>query len=280
MIIFAMPLRAEESANNWNVVLAHFHRTIRSIFNQTNPNFRCIVACNKKPVMDREYDERLEFIELPYMPVPNTWLEMARDRLWKLLAVAVRARAILEDQDNPENGIYIMPVDADDLLSRHIAEYCERHPNEHGLVSRDGYVWQSDKRYFRTYKDMHTYCGSCGIIKMYRDDLPEEFPAAPELCHDRDTAAWMNERYPIRFDHGKIVDYYAETNRPFAKLPFRSTVYVLGTGDNMSAIHQALYEKRTLSKKRFHPIKFLRDINIFSYMPINKYIKREFGFDG
>lgn len=165
MIIFAMPLRAEESANNWNVVLAHFHRTIRSIFNQTNPNFRCIVACNKKPVMDREYDERLEFIELPYMPVPNTWLEMARDRLWKLLAVAVRARAILEDQDNPENGIYIMPVDADDLLSRHIAEYCERHPNEHGLVSRDGYVWQSDKRYFRTYKDMHTYCGSCGIIK-------------------------------------------------------------------------------------------------------------------
>lgn len=280
MVIFAIPLRSEESANNWDVVLSHFHRTVRSVFNQTDPDFRCIVACNKKPEMDREYDERLEFLELSYMPVPTCWLEMARDRLWKLLMITVRARAILEQQENPENGIYVMPVDADDLVSRRIAEYCKRYPNEHGLVSNYGYIWQSGKRYFRTYKDMHTYCGSCEIMKLYREDMPAECPAAPELCHDRDTAAWLNERYPIRFDHGIIVDHHASIGRPFKRIPFSTTVYSLGTGDNMSAIHQALYEKRSDGKKRFHPVKFLRDMNPFSYMPICGYAKREFGFDG
>lgn len=278
MIVFAIPLRAEKSAKEWNKVLANFHRTVHSIFNQTNPNFCCIVACNKKPDMDQEYDERLEFIELPYMPVPGSWLEMARDKFWKLTMIAVRVREILEQQENPENGIYVMPVDADDLLNRRISEYCYTHPNEHGFVSRDGYVWNAGKTFFRIHKDLHTYCGSCNIIKMYRDDLPEGCPAAPELCHDRDTAVWMNARYPIRFDHHIIADHYADTGRTFRKLPFRSTVYVLGTGDNISAIHQELYEKRNSGKKRFHPIAFLRKINVFSYQPITRGIKREFGF--
>lgn len=65
MIIFAIPLRSRASSKNWSVVLSNFHSTIRSIFNQTDPHFRCIVACNERPEMDREYDDRLEFIELP-----------------------------------------------------------------------------------------------------------------------------------------------------------------------------------------------------------------------
>lgn len=278
MIIFAIPLRSKESSNNWDVVLSHFHRTVRSIFNQTNPNFRCIVACNQKPVMDQEYDERLEFIELPYMPVPESWVEMARDKFWKLTMITIRVREILEQQEKPENGIYVMPVDADDLFSRRIAEYCCAHPNEHGFVSRYGYVWNAGHRYFRLHKDLHTYCGSCNIIKMYRDDLPERCPAAQELCHDQQTAKWLNERYPIRFDHHIIVDHYRELGRPFRRLPFPSTVYALGTGDNISAIHQEHFEKKAPSKKRFHPVAFLRKINIFSYMPITNAIRREFGF--
>ena len=279
MIIFAIPLRSEESSKNWDVVLSHFHRTVRSIFNQTNPNFKCIVACNKKPEMDQVYDERLEFIELPYMPVPGSWVEMARDKFWKLTMITVRVREILEQQENPDNGIYVMPVDADDLFSRRIAEYCHRHPNEHGFVSGYGYVWNAGHRHFRLHKGLHTYCGSCNIIKMYRDDLPESCPAAQELCHDQETAKWLNERYPIRFDHHIIVDHYRENGRPFSKLPFPSTVYALGTGDNISAIHQELYERKAPSKKRFHPVALLRKINIFSYMPITKAIRREFGFE-
>lgn len=57
MVIFAIPLRAEETAKDWKNVLARFQKTIKSIFNQTNPNFRCIVACNRIPEMACQYDE-------------------------------------------------------------------------------------------------------------------------------------------------------------------------------------------------------------------------------
>lgn len=277
MVIFAIPLRAEETAKDWKNVLARFQKTIKSIFNQTNPNFRCIVACNRIPEMACQYDEWLEFIELPDMPIPSTWLEMARDKFWKLTMIAVRIREILEKEPDPEKGIYVMPVDGDDLLNRKIAEYCAKYPNENGFVSEDGYVWQSGKQYFRIYKEMHTYCGSCNIIKMYREDLPAECPADPRLCHDQETAGKLNARYPIRFDHHTMVEHYAHAGTPFAKLPFRSTVYVLGTGDNISSIFHA--ENSEYEKKCFHPISLLRSINIFKMKFISRHIRREFGMD-
>lgn len=276
MVVFAIPLRAKETSSDWNSCVQHFNRTLKSIFNQTDSEFRCIVACNEIPQLDQEYDERLEFIKLE-IPVPREWIEMSRDKYWKLTMIAVRIREVLEKMQNPEKGIYVMPVDADDLINCRIAEYCKLHPNENGLVSNDGYVWKSGDKFFRKYPQMHTYCGSCNIIKMYRNDLPKESPVSQKLCHDRETAGLLNARYPIRFDHNLVVERYKQEGKPFAYLPFRSTVYVLDTGDNISAIYHSMHQ--TEEKKRFHPIAFLRSINIFKMQPITKKIKREFGLE-
>lgn len=54
---------------------------------------------------------------------------MARDKNWKLTVIAVRIREILETEEHPEKGIYVMPVDGDDLVNCKIAEYCCKHPN-------------------------------------------------------------------------------------------------------------------------------------------------------
>lgn len=276
MIVFAIPLRAKETSKDWNGCVERFNQTLQSIFNQTSGAFRCIVACNEIPPLSHEYDERLEFITLD-IPTPTEWVEMSRDKFWKLTMIAVRIREILEEQPHPEKGIYVMPVDADDLLSCKIAEYCEQHPDENGLVSNSGYVWQTGDNFFRKYAQMHTYCGSCNIIKMYREDLPEESPASQELCHDRETAGILNARYPIRFDHNTVVERYEKAGKPFARLPFRSTVYVLGTGDNISAIYHSMHRKE--GKDRFHPVAFLRSINVFKMHLITKKIRREFGLD-
>lgn len=277
MIVFAIPLRARDTSKDWEGVVRRFNQTLKSIFNQTSGAFKCIVACNEIPPLDREYDRRLEFIALD-IPIPKEWVEMARDKFWKLTMIAVRIREILEEQPNPEQGIYVMPVDADDLLNCRIAEYCEQHPNENGLVSHDGYAWQSGDKFFRKYPQMHTYCGSCNIIRMYREDLPKECPVSQTLCHDKETAGILNARYPIRFDHNTVVERYAKAGKPFSYLPFRSTVYVLGTGDNISAIYHAMHD--TDGKDRFHPIALLRSMNIFKMQPITKRIRREFGMDG
>lgn len=173
---------------------------------------------------------------------------------------------VLERQDN-------MPVDADDLLNCNNAEYCKEHPKENGLVSDSGYVWQVGKRFLRKYPQMYEYCGSCNIIKMYRDDLPDKCPAPASLCHDKETAAVLNLRYPIRYDHNTVVRRYAEEEKPFSTLPFCSTVYVLGTGDNISAI---FHNENSERDKRFHPIAFLRNINPFQMQYISRKIKKEF----
>lgn len=277
MVIFAIPLRARETSKDWDGCVRRFHQTLHSIFHQTSGAFRCMVACNEIPALDREYGERLEFIPLD-IPVPKEWVEMARDKFWKLTVIAVRIREILEEQPDPEKGIYVMPVDADDLLNCRIAEYCEQHPDENGFVSADGYVWQDGERFFRIYPQMHTYCGSCNIIKMYREDLPEKCPVSQTLCHDQETAGKLNARYPIRYDHNTVVSRYAEAGKPFAILPFRSTVYLLGTGDNISAIYHAMH--RGGEKDRFHPIAFLKSVNIFKMRLITKGIRQEFGMDG
>lgn len=284
MIVYAIPFRAPETTNDWDACVKRLDRTLQSIFNPLNhAPFQCIVACNHIPEqLKGKYDSRLEWIELQ-MPIPQSWIEMARDKFWKLLEISVRIRALLEQQENPECGIYVMPVDADDLLNYQIAGYCEAHPDANGFVSKDGYVWQEGSSIFRIYPQMHTYCGSCNIIKMYRDDLPEHMPFPIDLCHDGHTAGILNSRYPIRFDHNHniIVERYSSINKPFSTLPFRSTVYVRGTGDNISCI--PLKEKEAQSKKRkgiqIHPIAFLRKINIFKIKYISQKIKFEFGIN-
>lgn len=279
MIVFAIPLRAKETAKNWEGVENRFWNTIRSIFNQVEEEYRVIVACNEIPempeTMRRICDDRLEFIELD-MPIPTEWIEMARDKFWKLLEIAVRIREILKVQEHPEKGIYVLPVDADDLLNCKIAQWCERYPDENGFVSNEGYVWENGKPYFRIYKEMYTYCGSCNIIKMYLEDLPENMPADIKLCHDRQTAAILNARYPIRWDHNLVVDKYRSMGKPFSILPFRSTVYLINNGDNIST---TVLKTGNKDKKRFHPVAFLRSINIFKMRFISRKITKEFGMN-
>lgn len=274
MVIFAIPFRAKETCKDWDGCVKRFNKTLNSIFNQTNDSFKCIVACNAIPPLFREYDERLEFI-ITDISVPKEWIEMARDKFWKLTVIAVRIRELLEEQKEPEKGIYVMPVDADDLLNCKIAEYCELHPNENGLVSKRGFVWHSGENYIYNYKEMHTYCGSCNVIKMYREDLPIELPVSERLCHDKETAGMLNERYPIRYDHNCVVERYAQKGKPFSCFPFPSTIYVLGTGDNISSIYHNMHNGET--DKRFHPVAFLR--NVFNRRFFTRKIKKEFGME-
>ncbi|MFR1810084.1 MAG: hypothetical protein ACLSWP_00935 [Terrisporobacter sp.] len=269
MIIFAIPFRARETTKNWEGCIKRLNNTIKSIFNQTDDEFKVIVACNDIPKLEKDYDNRLEFIKTD-IAIPHSWIEMARDKFYKLTVIAVRIREILLEQDNPNNGIYVMPVDADDLLNCNIAKYVKEHPNENGFVSKDGYVYYKGKKYFRIYKELHTFCGSCNIIKMYLDDLPKNSPN-PKLCHDKDTAGKLNSKYPIRYNHNEVVEIYKNRNRSFARLPFRSTVYLRDTGDNISQIT----DKK--EKDRFHPIAFLRSLNVFTMKFISKKLKSEFG---
>lgn len=273
MIIFAIPFRAKQTTKNWKDSCKNLENTIDSIFNQTDSEFRCILACNEKPEFIKEYDSRLEIISLD-IPVPTNWIEMARDKNWKLLVIAKRIREILESQSaDAREGVYIMPVDGDDLLNRNIAAYVKKHPNENGFVSKSGYVDWGRKSYLTKYKNMYTFCGSCNIIKMFMDDLPAELPDS-KYCHDKEMAKKLNDLYPIRWDHNIVAEKYAELGKPFAYLPFKSTIYIKNTGENISDLYAL--ENYKQEDKRFHPVAFLRSLNPFQYKRISIKLREDF----
>ena len=266
MICFAIALRSRQSSDCWPAVLEDFNRTLRSVFNQTNPEFHVYVGCNEVPKLQDSYDERLHFVTVS-LPVPKTWEEKCRDRSWKLCCCAMEIRKDLPRLS--EGGVYVFPVDADDLVSCRLAQYCAEHPDANGFKSPTGYKWIKGSRRMEI---TPYFGGSMNIMKMQKEDLPAELPDQ-SLCFDQETARMLTARYPIRFYDIEAEGKFEKMGRPFEKLPFRSTIYVLGTGENISGQDPGATGK----SDRFHPVAFLRWLNPFTHKFLSKKIRREFG---
>ena len=269
MVCFTIALRSEKSTNQWNKVLADFNNTLHSVFNQTCDEFRVYVGCNEKPELFEEYDDRLQFVTVD-LPVPQTWEEKCRDRSWKLLACAEQIRKDMPALAVCDGGTFVFPVDADDFVNCHIAEYVQKHPEANGFKSKTGYRWSKGKQYMEI---TPYFGGTMNIMKMYPDDLPDELPDS-RLSFTKDMSMQLTKRYPIRWYDIEVEKKYADLGRPLSRLPFRSTIYVLGTGVNISSNDPANANKM---HDRFHPIAFLRKINPFDKVFLSKKIKEEFG---
>lgn len=271
MICFAIALRSKESSNHWDNVLRDFNNTLHSIFNQTCDEFRVYVGCNEVPELDRAYDERLRFVTVD-LPVPKTWEERCRDRSWKLLVCAQQIKKDLCSVSVRGGGTFVFPVDADDYVNRNIAQYVKDHPEANGFKSKNGYRWAKGRRYMTI---TPYYGGTMNIMKMFEADLPDELPDQ-SLCFDKQTAMELTARYPIRWYDIEAAGKYAQKGMPFSRLPFRSTVYVVETGENISAQDPA---NRRKSGRRFHPVAFLRKVNPFDKKIISRRIVRDFSLN-
>lgn len=109
------------------------------------------------------------------------------------------------------------------------------------------------------------------IMKLYSDDFPHELPAE-SFAFDKEMCGKLNELYPVRWNDHEVYEKFKKMNRPFEYLPFRSTIYVLGTNENISSHDPANSNK----SDRIHFGVLLRKLNPFNKRIITKSIKREF----
>ena len=268
MICFVIALRGRQSTNQWSKALKDFNNTLQSIFNQTHPDFRVYVGCNEVPELEKEYDERLHFVTAD-LPIPNTWEEKCRDRSWKLCLCAKQIRNDYKELLDSGKGIFIFPVDADDFVSCYLAEYAVNHPDANGFKSANSYRWVKGSSWMEI---TPYFGGTMNIMKMYKNDLPEELPDQ-SLCFDYETAMKLTKRYPIRWYDIEVEGKFKALGKPLERLPFRSTVYVLGTGINISDGDP----NNQNTEKRFHPVAFLRKINPLTHKMVTTKLKNEFG---
>lgn len=216
MIFFGIPLRSKETSNNWERVTEFFNRTLWSVYSQTDPDFRIIVACHEIPVLYHEFDKRVEFIKVD-SSIPHTKSEMMLDKGHKVHTIGMRIREL--------GGGFTMMVDADDIQSNRIAEYVNSHPDANGFLSHNGYYWHVGDDFIK--KGHRFPNGSSTIVKYSVEDLPDRY-------YDEMVASENTNPHIIRKKHGDIPKICAAMGRPLAPLPFIASIYVRETGDNHS----------------------------------------------
>lgn len=230
MIYFGIPLRSKAASKDWDKVSMFFNRTLWSVYNQTDPNFRVIVVCHDIPKLRHSYDNRVEFIRVD-SPIPHTKYEMMLDKGYKVHTIGMRIREL--------GGGFTMMVDADDIQSNRIAEYVNSHPNANGFLSYNGYYWHVGDNYV---KKGHKFPnGSSTIVKYSVEDLPDRY-------YDKMVASENTNPHIIRKKHGDIPKICAEMGRPLTPLPFIASIYVRETGDNHSLMGRSESKIRVMEQ--------------------------------
>lgn len=255
MLYFVIPLMSRQVAKDWNMVSELFNRTLWSCYNQTDPNFKIIVACHEIPELTKTYDNRVEFIQVSEKdaPIPKTQDEKMVDKGYKTHTLAMRVREL--------GGGYTMMVDADDLVSCHLAEFVNKHSNESGFYVKTGYVYFVGDDYMKVLPKFSS--GSACIVNYSVEDLPDGYPEV--MTSNCDSNEWI-----IRKRHGGVVPACIEAGRPLKALPFKGAVYVLGSGENHS-----LYGKATKYQTKLREIRQMFE----KKHKIRGLLKREFSVD-
>ena len=259
MLIFIVPIKSAQLASDWKEFSKLVGRTLKSLCNQDNDNFKVVAACHEIPDISYQND-KIEYIQVSFDPPKLVESEEEKncelkevDKAKKILVAYEKAKSY-----NPD---YTMVVDSDDLISNNIVSYVEKQNNDiHGWYFPKGYFYQEGSKYlFINKKNFNDKCGTCIIIKT------ELFPQL--IIND----PWLY------YCHETMV---LPDGKPLDRFPFSGVLYSMANGENhlMSAQHvmkQATYQSKSLGKfiKNLYG-KMLK----YSIRPITRGFKRKFNF--
>lgn len=262
MLVFVIPLKSQQVAKSWERVSKLLERTLKSVCNQTSPNFRVVVVCHEKPQIEFTHPH-IKYIEVDF-PVPKmaTFEDKHTDKGRKILKGLICAR-----EWNPS---HTMVVDSDDCVSNRLAEFVNKNSQYTGWFIDKGYRYQERNQliYFKN-KDFYTMCGTCNII---RYDLME-LPDVPE--YNRGYGYYKN--YYI--DHEKLRGVLAEKSIIIEPLPFAGAVYIIESGENIyyNNIENKFYQNKNLlnGSRGFYP-QIQETIKLLNCRYLNQTIRKEF----
>jgi hypothetical protein len=71
VLVFVIPLKSARVSNSWERVTQLFERCVKSVCNQTSPNFHVIVVCHEKPKIEFTHSH-LTYITVDFSPANET----------------------------------------------------------------------------------------------------------------------------------------------------------------------------------------------------------------
>ncbi len=243
MLVFVIPLRNPETAQNWERCNALCQQTVRSALAQTN--VRVIVAC--KDFDAGMKDERLTVLRHPFPTPPRDWHEQHLDKYRKIAHGLVEARK--------HAPCYIMKLDADDLLDKSLSEIVHRDGHKPGYYLYRGYLWREGSPLVRPVDNFHLHCGSSNIIWCERDELPESINDDMSV-------------FPITtFGHNIAVAEYEKLGTPLMPITSPAAIYRGGHGENITAHLTPAGSKHNRPNWKFYAGWALRLIELRPFTP-------------
>ncbi|NMF66709.1 glycosyltransferase family 2 protein [Brasilonema octagenarum] len=235
MLVFVIPLKSPQASKSWELVTKLFERCIKSVCHQTSSNYRVIVVCHQKPKIEFDHPH-LTYIEVDFPPAinePDTFSRGHTDKGRKILKGLIHAQEF--------SPSYTMTVDADDCVSKYLAEFVNQNHQNNGWFINKGYKYQneSDVIYVKR-RNFYKMCGSCNILRYDLNNLPEN----PE--YNRGYGY-----YKFYIDHEKVRETLAKDGNHLQPLPFAGAVYIIATGENLyygtSQLTFSIFNRKTLN---------------------------------
>lgn len=227
MIAFIIPFRSKNSSGNWAYHSALINRTIRSLCNQEDKNFKVIVVYTDFPE-NKIVNEHVTYLEFPFPFLKakeiedfDSYVKKYYEEAYAQNEMDQARRTIFGCKYAIENGCkYIMSVDADDLVSDKLVGFVNRNltSNAPGWYVNKGYVYLEGKKYIYRYpKNLNQFCASTYIIRADLVTIPDL--ASKNLIDYNffSSHAWLKDR---------LRDYKHAVVEP---LPFRGVVYILNS---------------------------------------------------
>lgn len=231
MIAFITSLRHPRHSESYESVLGLLDQTLDSVCNQTSRQFAVIVVCNQRP-RGRSCPREVEWVEVDFPPPcesrgPRTGMEALRlDRGTKYAIGLAHARALSPD--------HVMFFDADDFVSRRLAEFANQRPQHPGWYVTNGYAYDSKLGWVGNLSDFHQVCGTSHIVSFRMYDAVADIPPDASQSYILDH---LDHEYVFRIlgSHRWLADHCARRGAHLDPLPFPGAVYHVGHGENHTA---------------------------------------------
>ncbi|MBP3041686.1 hypothetical protein J9303_19790 [Bacillaceae bacterium Marseille-Q3522] len=233
-IVFAISLKSKRVSRDWERVQENLAKTLRSIFNNTDQNFRVIIAGHKKPNKPELNHERVTWLGVKFPPPINS-RGFYMDKIQKRRVIGSYLRKI------GFSG-YFMPVDADDWIHHRFVEYIRSFPVSDAFVFDKGYMLNLYKKEIWMINRFYTGCGTSQLF-YFRN---EEFP---KTSRERDVQR-SNFKIAVGKRHGNVLEYLKNVNKKGTIVHYPFLIWVLAHGDNNSMILRK--KDNNISAKHYH----------------------------
>ena len=250
MLVFIIPLKSKQVSQSWSRLSQLFTRCLQSVCNQTNPNFRVVVACHERPDIQFIHPQ-IDYVEVDF-PAPDRnsadFGEVAgsgdTDKAKKILAGLNFAKQFAPS--------HVMVVDADDCVSNQLAALVDNNSQCNGWYFKKGYVYEEgSKMLFLNTKNFNQSCGTSIIIKYSLYSLL--FPSKYYYNH-----------------HDRLL----KNGVVLQELPFPGAIYIIKNGENQ---FMTVNKTQDLQKQENWLLFLIKKVLKYRPLPIANNIRRNFG---